>query len=87
MQVVLDIKNASSLKKPKENHIILYDGDKWYVTTREALFKEYEAKVDGKLKAIQEFKEQIEKDVAEFKQQVSSSVYTMSDLVEKLYQK
>ena len=34
-----------------------------------------------------EFKEQIEKDVAEFKQQVSSSVYTMSDLVEKLYQK
>ena len=87
MQVVLDIKNASSLKKPKANQVILYDGDKWYVTTRQALFKEYEDKVDSKLKTIEELKEKIEKDNAEFKKEVSKSVYDISVLVETLYQK
>lgn len=87
MNVMLDIKNGSMLKNPKDNHIILFDGEKWYVTTREKVFAEYEKKVDTKLKEIVERQQTMEKELVLFKSQVSNDILEMSQIVKILYGK
>ena len=40
MRVALDIKNLSKLNQPTENDVIIYDGKRWYVTTKDDLLKD-----------------------------------------------
>ena len=85
MNIMLDIKNASALKKPNNGHIILYDGEKWYVTTRDALFKEYQDKVDAKLAEIERKEAKMLEETQEFQKKVSSDVLQLTELIENIY--
>ena len=82
MKIVLDVKNASSLKEPRKDQIIIYDGKQWYVTTRQILFEEYEEKIDSKLHELEEKALALEADNKEFKNSVSKDIIKMSEVVE-----
>lgn len=79
MHVIMDIKNMSKITKPSVNNVILYDGKTWYVTTKQELFKEY----DAKLKKFDEVLEEMKK----LKKEVASQLMEMSDFIKKLYSK
>lgn len=87
MKIMLDVKNASALKKPSQNQIILYDGEKWYVTTRQALFKEYEDIIDEKMDALENKEAELEKNNDEFKKKVAKDILQMSAVIESIYKK
>ena len=85
MKLVLDVKNASALKQPREGQLIIYDGEKWYVTTRQELFKEYETKLDSKLEAMSNLLDELKNENQEFKNSVSKDIIKISDIVETMY--
>jgi len=87
MNVVLDVKNGSALKKPSKDNLILFDGKKWYVTTRQEVFEEYEQKVDKKLAEIEEVKTRLEQENSDFKKKVSKDIVEMSQIIRELYSK
>lgn len=84
MKMTLEIKNLSGVTKPKKDNIIIYDGKEWYVTTKEALFGEYEKRVskilDTVLKELSATKEENKK----FKVQIASQMKDMSKVIEML---
>lgn len=94
MRIALTVKNSSRVAKPIENDVIIYDGNIWYVTTKENLLKEANELLDQCKKEIEklkaenaEFKRQIENSNAEFRNNVAKQLLQMSNLIEKLYSK
>ena len=85
MKMVLDVKNPSLLKEPKKDQIIIFDGNKWYVTTKQDLFKEYEDKVDAKLEALEKITNELVEANNQFKDSVSRDIIKITDVVEKIY--
>lgn len=79
MKVVLEVKNISKVVKPSTNHVMLYDGKQWYITTKQDLFKEY----DEKIKELELLKKENEK----FKKDVLSQLMKMGEIIKKLYSK
>ncbi len=80
MKVVLSVRNTSKVTKPIKDSVIIYDGEEWYVTTKEQLFKDFHdlySKCNEKL-------ETLEKQNLDFKKEISSQIKEMADLVEKL---
>lgn len=84
MKVLLDVKNPSALKEPRKDQIIIFDGNKWYITTRQDLFKEYEEKVDAKIAELEQKAIDLENENKEFKNSVSKDIITMSDVIEQM---
>lgn len=91
MKVALDIKNMQKLKTPSENDVIVYDGEKWYVTTKDDILKETNALLDeanGTLTAMRkenaEFMESMEKRHSEFVQQTNKEVAELAKLAKDL---
>ena len=79
MKIALEVNTNKKAIKPSKNDVIIYDGKEWYVTTKEALFKEYEEKVDAKLKEVDRELQAIQ----DFKQEVSSQMVEMSKAVKR----
>lgn len=80
MRVALDIKNLSKLKEPTTNDVIIYDGHKWYVTTKDDILKE----ANALLSKCQLELEQIKKENLDFKQQTSKDIVELTETVKKL---
>lgn len=79
VKVGLNIKNGSKVMKPKEGDAIIFDGKDWYVTTKDAIFKEYQEKVDAKLEQVQEKLV----DMENYKKDISQQMKTMSEAIKK----
>lgn len=93
MRVALDIKNLSKLKEPSTNDVMIYDGYKWYVTTKDDILKEANvllSKCQNELASLKkennEFKEQICKENNEFKKQMSKDIVELTETVKKLFE-
>ena len=83
MKIALTVKNSSRVIKPMENDVIIYDGEIWYVTTKEKLLEE-----SNKLLAkCKEELENMKNEQAAFKRQVAEQLLQMSQLIETLYSK
>lgn len=83
MKIALTVKNSSRVLQPMENDVIIYDGNIWYVTTKENLLKE----ANELLKEMRTELEKTKKENSDFKKQVASQMLEMSKLIEKLYTK
>ena len=81
MKIALTVKNSSRVLQPMENDVIIYDGNIWYVTTKDNLLKE----ANELLKKVQAELEQTKKENSDFKKSVASQLLQMSQLIEKLY--
>ena len=79
LKVCLEIKNGSKVLKPKSGDVIIFDGKEWYVTTKEDIFAEYQAKVNAK---IQEVEAELS-ELRQFKSEVSSQMIEMSETIKK----
>lgn len=79
LKVCLEIKNGSKVLKPKNGDVIIFDGKEWYVTTKEDIFAEYQAKVNAK---IQEVEAELS-ELRQFKSEVSSQMIEMSEAIKK----
>lgn len=79
VKVGLNIKNGSKVMKSKEGDVIIFDGKDWYVTTKDAIFKEYQEKVDAKLEQVQEKLV----DMENYKKDISQQMKTMSEAIKK----
>lgn len=77
VKVALEIKNGSKVFKPKKGDVIIFDGKEWYVTTKEDIFAEYQAKVDAKLNDVEN--ELVS--LRQFKSDVSSQIIEMSEII------
>ena len=77
MKVCLDVTTNKAILAPNRNNLILYDGKKWYITTKNDVFAEYEAKMDEKLLEIDQKLEQLEA----FRVEIARQIATLSDLV------
>ena len=80
--VLLDIKNVPKVMKPTENDVIVFDGKRWYVTTKESLLADA-------YKLIEECKAELVRLKAEnkeFKSTVNNQLKIMSDAIKKLYE-
>ncbi len=84
MKTVLTIKNLSKMKTLKSDDMVLYDGKNWYVTTKEAIFKEYQEKVDKELAALKKEKDDLKASNDEFQLNVAKQINEMSSLIEQL---
>ena len=82
VKIGLNVKNGSKIMKPKQGDVIIYDGKDWYVTTKDDIFREYQSKVDDKLKEINEKLSLME----EYKREISSQMTTMSDAIKNFIQ-
>ena len=82
VKIGLNVKNGSKIMKPKQGDVIIYDGKDWYVTTKDDIFREYQLKVDNKLKEINEKLCLME----EYKREISSQMTTMSDAIKNFIQ-
>lgn len=80
MRIALDIKNLSKIKEPTVNDVIIYDGKKWYVTTKDDILKE----THNLLLECKEELLKLKKENQEFKQQTSKDIIELSDTVKKL---
>ena len=79
MKVILDIKNVTKIFDPEDGDVIISDGEKWYVTTKADLFREYEQKMDAKIAEINKLLKQM----GEFKKDVSQQIVSMGEVVKK----
>ena len=82
MEVILDIKNIPKVMKPTQDDVIVFDGKKWYLTTKQSL-------LEDAYKLIAKAKEELENLKAEnesFKNQVNEQLGFMSDAIRKLYE-
>lgn len=79
MKIALTVKNTSRTFKPTTNDVILYDGEMWYVTTKNDVLKEAN-------ETLQKCKEELAK-IEEFKKEVASQLLEMSELLKQLYSK
>ena len=82
MKVVLSVKNTSKIIKPTENDVILYDGEQWYVTTKQKLFKEWTdllAQTKAKLA-------ELEQQNSDFKREVGIQLSQMTELIQRLFE-
>ena len=82
MKVVLSVKNTSKIMKPSENSVILYDGEQWYVTTKEKLFKEWTDLLAQSTQKLQDLEEQN----TQFKREVGSQLREMTELIHTLFE-
>ena len=85
MKIALEVKNNSKIIKPSKNNVLLYDGKQWYITTKEDIFAEYEARIDKKLRQLDNLIRALEKDNADFKEDVSKDILAISNVVKELY--
>lgn len=76
MRVVLDVKNMSGVVKPSKNNVMLFNGKEWYITSKTDLFKEY----NEKIKLMEEMLE----DNKKFKENISSVIAEMSEIIKTL---
>lgn len=81
MKIALTVKNSSKVLKPTENDVIIYDGEDWYVTTKDKLLEES----NHLLQNCKNELEKLKKENADFKREVASQLLQMSKLIEKLY--
>ena len=79
MKVALDVKSNSRLLKPKQDDIIIFDGKSWYITTKAAIFQEYEEKMDAKIAEL----EQLVQEMEQFRREISAQMVTMSEIIER----
>lgn len=79
MKLTLDIKNMSRAINPKPGDVIVYDNEKWYITTKEDILKE-------NLMLLNDCKEQL-KEMKQLKKDVAAQLLDMSELIKKLYSK
>lgn len=79
VKVGLNVKNGSKIFKPTAGDVVIYDGKDWYVTTKDDLFREYQAKVNAVLLETTEKLDKIEA----FKQEISSQMLEMSEIIKK----
>lgn len=83
MKLTLDIKNISGVVKPEIGNVILFDGNKWYVTTKEDIIKETLELLENSKKEL----ERLKKENESFKKDVASQLLEMSELIKTLYSK
>lgn len=81
MKIVLDVNDCSKIIQPNTNAIVLYDGKKWYVTTKQNIFSEYEDKI---VKLNTAYEKLVEEN-KQFKSAVSKQINEMADLIQNLY--
>ena len=81
MKLVLEFDDNSEIIHSKKDTLILYDGKKWYTTTRLDVFCEYEDKI-AKLNAAYE---KLVEENKQFKSTVSAQISEMADLIQSLY--
>lgn len=68
LKVGLEIKNGSKIFKPSKGDIIIFDGKEWYVTTKDDIFAEVNAKMqtmENELQLMREFKSEVSSQIAE----------------------
>lgn len=87
MKLAIDVQNANKILTPSPNNVIVFDGKRYYVTTREDLFREYELRCDKLLTEAKEKIAQLETDNANFKKEISSQISTMAEIIEGLISK
>lgn len=83
MKVALEIKNTGKALKPTKNNVILYDGNIWYITTKEDILKEDKELFDQCKNEL----ENLKKENSDFKTSVATQLLEMSELIKKLYSK
>lgn len=77
MKIAIDVKNMKKAIRPSSGDVIMFNGNDWYITTKEDLFKEYQEKVDAKLSEVEN--ELLE--LRRFKTEVSSQLIEMSEVI------
>ena len=80
MKIVLDVSNIKKGIKPSKDNIIIYDGEKWYVTTKNDLFAEYDERFDEKLA---ECDEKIAS-MSQYQKDIASQMLSMQEIIQKL---
>ena len=83
VKVALNVKNGSKVFKPSAGDVIIFDGKDWYVTTKHDIFREYEEKVDAKLKEITEQMKRNDEDIVNFKKDISEQMISMSETIKE----
>lgn len=81
MKIALTVKNTAKIVKPTVDDVIVYDGKEWYVTTKTEILKDSQ-------KLLDECKAELEnsrKEYDNFKKEVASQLFEMSELIKKLY--
>lgn len=82
MDVVLRVKNTSKIMKPTKNDVILFDGNQWYVTTKEQLYKEWTELYQNCAEKLAT----MEQENSDFKNEVGMQLQEMTNLIHKLFE-
>lgn len=79
VKVGLSIKNGSKVFKPKAGDVIIFDGKDWYITTKDDIFKEYQDKVNAKLREVDIKLQETEN----FKTEISEQMVELGETIRK----
>ena len=82
MEVVIDVKSIPKVMKPTVDDVIVYDGKKWYLTTKDSLLKE----ANDLVKKANSELARIKEENANFKKEVANQLSTMSKAIKGLYE-
>ena len=99
MKVAFEIKNPSKSIRPSRDDVLYFDGDGWYVTTKEDWLKDaykiiekcreemasFEEEMNLKLADSKKEIQDLKNANADFKKEVAVQIKKLSELVEKLY--
>ena len=84
MKIVLDFSTNQKAFKPSKDDIILFDGAKWYVTSKKIIMEEYEKNFENKLKECDDKMNECNLKIAEmeqFKKDVSKQLLDFSTIL------
>ena len=73
----------SKTLKPTCNDVMIYDGQDWYVTTKENILKD----ANTLLEQCKNELDTLKKENADFKVDIAKQLLEMSELIKKLYSK
>ena len=75
MEIAFTVKNTARGLKPEKNDVLIYDGKLWYVTTKQALFREYDQhfaekieECNAKIREMNELKAELARQMLEYGQ-------------------
>lgn len=87
MKIVLDIKPGSKSTNFKKGDMILYDGLKWYVVTKDELMREFEIRHNNAISFYDEKYRELEQKFNEFLREYTEQNSKLLPILEELMRK
>lgn len=84
MKIVIDLKDSAKTQSFKKDDVLLFDGKKWYVTTKSSLLEDLEKRYNLAVAKIDRKMAELDQKYATFMQQYNEQNAKLLPIIEHL---